>query len=125
MNLSFLSFQDLSLFLVKYSVLNLFLLLCCCSLHSYKQREKKVLSDPIVAFLCLLICSDPEWETAYKHATKTGLIQNISLGREKAYIFGHNLLGEIHSAIILMLMDLNPSFRCSTEVNALFVFCNH
>ena len=32
-------------------------------------------------------------------------------------IFGHNFFVDIYSAIFLMQMDLNPSLRCSIEVN--------
>ena len=42
-----------------------------------------------------------------------------------SYRFGYNFLVEIHSAIFLMQMDLNPSLRCSIEVKALFMLCNH
>ena len=35
--------------------------------------------------LCLHECNDPELETVYEQAPKTGLIQNISVGREKGF----------------------------------------
>ena len=41
------------------------------------------------------------------------------------HIFDHNFFTHIHSAIIPMRMDLNPSLRCSIEVNVRFVLCNH
>ena len=37
----------------------------------------------IACSLCLYICTDHKFETAYKQAIITALIQNISLGREK------------------------------------------
>ena len=45
-------------------------------LHTYEQREKKVHSDLIVAFLSMLICvcTVPELENANEQETITGLI---------------------------------------------------
>ena len=36
----------------------------------------------VACCLCLYVCTGPELETAYEQATKTALIQNISLGKE-------------------------------------------
>ena len=82
--------MKLSLFLAKYSVLNLFLLLVRVQfpiqehyIHMSRHRKATIRSEWTFFCLCSYECNDTEWENAYKQATKTGLIQNISLGREK------------------------------------------
>ena len=43
----------------------------------------------------MYVCNDPEWETAYEQALKTGFKQNISQGRERERKVLH-----IHCALI-------------------------
>ena len=81
-------YEALSLFLAKYSVLNL--LLACMQfriqeyyIHTSRHRKATIRSKWTFFCVCPYECNDPEWGTAYKQSTKTGLIQNISQGREK------------------------------------------
>ena len=41
------------------------------------------------------------------------------------FTFIRIFLVDINLAIIPMEVDLNPSLRCSIEVNAYFLLCNH
>ena len=80
-----------SLFLVKYSVWNLFWCLFVCSfpfqiityIHTSTHWKATIRSKWTLFCVCSYVCNDPELETAYEQAPKTGFIQNISLGKEK------------------------------------------
>ena len=47
-----------------------------------RHRKATIRSEWTFFCLCSYECNDSEWEIAYEQATKRGLIQNISPGRE-------------------------------------------
>ena len=83
---------ELSLFLVKYSVFNLFFCLFTCS-FPFTRCKATIRSEWTFLCVCSYECNDPEWKTVLEQAKKTGLIQNIPLGREKESFIMFSLLG--------------------------------
>ena len=51
-------------------------------IHTSKHRKATISSKWTFFCVCLYVCNDTEWETAYEQTPKTGLKQNISQGRE-------------------------------------------
>ena len=52
-------------------------------IHMRRHRKPTIRSKWTHFCVCSYICNNPEWETAYEQAPKTGLKQNISQGRER------------------------------------------
>ena len=52
-------------------------------IHMRRHRKATIRSKWTIFCVCLYVCNDTEWETAYEQAPKTGLKQNISQGRER------------------------------------------
>ena len=48
-----------------------------------RHRKATVRSKWTLFCVCLYVCNDLEWETAYEQATKKGFQQNSSQGRER------------------------------------------
>ena len=52
-------------------------------IHTSTHWKATIKSKWTFFCVCSYVCNDPELETAYKQAPKTGFIQNISPGKEK------------------------------------------
>ena len=65
-------------------------------IHTSRHRKVTIRSKWTLSCVCLYVCNDPEWETAYGQAPKNGFQQHISQGREREL---HNVqfLGESDS----------------------------
>ena len=88
----------LSLFPVKYSVINLFLLLAHMQfptidhyIHMSRHRKATIRTKWTFLCVCSYVCNDAEFETAYKQAPK----RNLRLGKEKSSFIMFSFWGEL------------------------------
>ena len=73
-------------------------------------------------FVYSYVCNDPEFETAYEQAPKTGLKQNISQGKERDSLIMFSLQGSPEEIVTMgPLVRFQGASLLSSEILKYFV----